>query len=301
MDLANVIVVGDLNVDVFPVGQLSRPFGDPGITTSVQFSNLSIRPGGTSFNIALACIEVGLVPCVCATVGDDYAGRFLRQELGRLGIYGFYKDSKHPTGLAMLLWDALGKRLVINSDDNANHDLDLRHLLSCLSSYPAAQLMFVNGYSLRRGDTERCATVMDFLHQRDRREAPFSILFDLVPHNLYEVLPVSTFDLICSNCDGLSFGVATVRRFLKLGERNERIDETVATETLSTLRGRHPHLSLLGFFGESACGNYVRMFHTDETSVHGQIDVPFGSSIKGISDRIMVKELSTLRSLRRPS
>jgi sugar/nucleoside kinase (ribokinase family) len=298
MEVTNVIVIGDINVDIFPAGHLPRPFTDPKITTSIQFSNLSIRPGGTSFNIALACIDAGFLPCICAIVGDDFAGRFLREEMDRLGIYGIYKNSEYPTGIAILLWDAIGKRLVINSDDNANHDLDSQHFESCLHDNPGVQLMFINGYSLRRTETKRYATIMDFLNHRDRKDATFSVIFDLVPHDLYKVLPASTFELICSKCDALSFEIATIRRFLKLGYSNEQIDETVALETILTIRNMYPHLSLLGFFGDNACGSYVRMLYMEETSVQGKIDVPLGSSIKGISDRMMVIELSALRNLK---
>lgn len=80
--MPEIIVVGDANVDI--IVQYPR-FLDPE-KTHVVWPNPEMQGGGTSSNTAAALAKFGLGCAFVGTVGDDNYGRFVRDDLAKLGV-----------------------------------------------------------------------------------------------------------------------------------------------------------------------------------------------------------------------
>lgn len=80
--MPEIIVVGDANVDI--IVQYPR-FLDPE-KTHVVWPNPEMQGGGTSSNTAAALAKLGLGCAFVGTVGDDNYGRFVRDDLAKLGV-----------------------------------------------------------------------------------------------------------------------------------------------------------------------------------------------------------------------
>lgn len=286
------VIFGDVNLDIHPSENLLSSFSDSTTSSRVHFSKLAINAGGTSINLANACLSEGLIPHIYAVIGNDFAGQYLRNEIEKMGISATYEIKPAPTGIAVLIWDSQGSRLMLNSEENANHFLSESSVSRCLCEVVDADIVFINGYSLRRKETPRYLAIIDMLVKRNKNQVSPFIVFDLAPHNLHEILDKKKFDLICKKSDALSFEISTARRFLRVGDKNEKISKSMASETIKLLRSEYPELSLLGFFGKSGCGQYIRMMKSESVPLIASIEVPSGSKIKGLSDRIIVKTFS---------
>jgi sugar/nucleoside kinase (ribokinase family) len=104
---ASVVVVGDALLDVlaFPAEPM-RPGAD--VPASVQ-----VAPGGQGANLAVRLARRGVaVELVCA-LGDDAAGRLLRESLAADGVRvrPFHADA---TGAVVVLVDAAGERTMLS-------------------------------------------------------------------------------------------------------------------------------------------------------------------------------------------
>jgi sugar/nucleoside kinase (ribokinase family) len=84
MSTAAVTVIGGVQVDVVivPVSDLPAP----GQTALVE--EMSFRSGGAGSNTALALVAAGTSVRLVGCVADDNLGRWLRDDLGRLGLAG---------------------------------------------------------------------------------------------------------------------------------------------------------------------------------------------------------------------
>ena len=82
MSTAGITVIGGVQVDVviLPVAELP----EPGQTRLVQ--QMSFRAGGAGANTAIALSAAGADVRLVGCVADDQLGRWLREDLGRLGL-----------------------------------------------------------------------------------------------------------------------------------------------------------------------------------------------------------------------
>lgn len=80
----SISVIGNVQLDVLAndVRQLPRPGGDDVI------DHIAVRPAGAAGNVTLALAGLGVRHRLFGAVGDDQAGRWVAQELERLGVAG---------------------------------------------------------------------------------------------------------------------------------------------------------------------------------------------------------------------
>ncbi len=82
MSTATLHVIGNVQLDVLanPVSRLPVPGGDEIV------EEISVRPAGAAGNVSLALHALGVRHRLFGVLGDDYAGRWVAQELDRLGL-----------------------------------------------------------------------------------------------------------------------------------------------------------------------------------------------------------------------
>src|SRR4051794_29710345 len=78
----DLLVVGDLNVDMILTGHAGPTFGQ--IEKIVDDATLTL--GGSGAILACAAARLGLRVALVAAVGDDLFGRYAIRELVRLGV-----------------------------------------------------------------------------------------------------------------------------------------------------------------------------------------------------------------------
>jgi sugar/nucleoside kinase (ribokinase family) len=98
----DLLVVGDCNPDLVLAGANVRPAFGQG-ETWVEEARLVV--GGTSSITACGAARLGLRTAMAAVVGDDLFGRFMRDELARIGVDTgpMVTDAGRPTGLSAVL------------------------------------------------------------------------------------------------------------------------------------------------------------------------------------------------------
>lgn len=113
-----VVVVGDIMVDVVarPRGPFNRGSDTP--------SEISVTPGGSGANQAVAFAAAGAEAHLISVVGDDELGRVTGRALAAAGVQAHLRVAPgQRTGVVVALVDAAGERSMLN-DRGANLSLD---------------------------------------------------------------------------------------------------------------------------------------------------------------------------------
>ena len=100
-DPVDLLVLGDANPDLILTGDVEPAFGQA--ERLVDEARLTV--GGSGAITACAAAGLGLRVGLCAVVGDDPFGRYVREELERRGvdIGGLLVDTDVPTGTTVVL------------------------------------------------------------------------------------------------------------------------------------------------------------------------------------------------------
>ena len=124
-----------------------------------------------------------------------------------------------------------------------------------------------------------------------KREGNPTVVFDVVPHRIYETCLFERFRKVTEHVDVLISEVSTMRRFLGLGYKEEAIDRATAEET-----GRHlkPYYNKFVLrWGPSGCdeqllwdGQTARL-EWEETGHRSTVDK------RGFGDALAVRALRT--------
>ncbi len=128
-DVARVIVVGSVNVDLVVVG---AELPTPGAT--VTGGRFSRTHGGKGGNQAAAAARLGAETVIVGAVGDDEYGVDARAALEHVGV-----DCRHlartgsATGIALVMVDAAGENL-ISVAPGANRDLQIGPVAGIVAS-----------------------------------------------------------------------------------------------------------------------------------------------------------------------
>lgn len=113
--MASVIAFGEVLIDWIPLE--TRAFGELKIPLKGQF------PGGAPANVAVALARLGQQAKFVGAVGDDDAGKFLRQclQLFKVNTEHLLTDPSHPTPMAFVSLDEHGERsFSFARDDSAD-------------------------------------------------------------------------------------------------------------------------------------------------------------------------------------
>ena len=135
--MPRVLVVGSANVDyTVQAPRLPRP-GE-----TVSDGALFVNHGGKGANQALAARRLGAEVRLLAAVGDDAAGRGLREALAAQGVdvEGMVTTALAATGTALIMVDAEGRNQIVVAP-GANRMLSVEHVRARAQDFAWAQLV----------------------------------------------------------------------------------------------------------------------------------------------------------------
>lgn len=121
MKTFTLLTIGDINLDY-----LIRVKRFPTVDDEVEAEEMTAYPGGDAANIAAQAARLGLRTAILASVGNDDAGRSMKQSLQHLGVdvSAVQSTSKKNTGTVMAIVREDGQRNLVTYR-GANTDLAL--------------------------------------------------------------------------------------------------------------------------------------------------------------------------------
>jgi sugar/nucleoside kinase (ribokinase family) len=254
----DIVAMGDINLDT--VVPQFLPYEFTTVTNNrLTFASIEESYGGSGLIFCLQAEKFGCSAFLLSKVGDDLTGNKIQEELNRHPLIEFPQSlvSKAPTGHAIIIRDQAQVRLLVNNDNNANFQLTQDDVARCAHEIDACKVLHISGYCIKeRGHPRFQATLqaMEIARRGQDVKKP-AIILDVVPHRIYEDFTFSEFYAITQNVDILVSEVATMRRFLGLGDRSETIDRELAFETLTKASRFYRNLVLR--FGPSGCDSQV--------------------------------------------
>jgi hypothetical protein len=172
-DKKRVFVVGELNVDIS--------------IKDLENRNYNKRAGGTAFNASRALKKEDFEPIIFGKIGEDPDGTLISDTLRQEDIISLLgTTSEKQTGIAYI-FDR--NDMPPDGPKESANDYDLNNLDQAivLADLSKSDLILLDGYIIDRLGIEHTCHLFDKIEQIG---AP--IVFDLVPHLLYE-----RFDLEC--------------------------------------------------------------------------------------------------------
>jgi GTP cyclohydrolase II len=293
----DLAIFGDVNMDVIVRNKVSIKFADLKENGIVNWEPIDDRPGGTGLNFAYFAKQAGYNPFLIGKIGSDSAGRFLMDWLIKEEIaMGLSVSEEFPTGRAVIVRDSKDIRLLVDNHKNANLDLNCKEVRLNSDIIADAKFAYISGYALNDREANRFKAALEFMKIAAESKKT-KLVFDLVPHRIYEKFDLTEFSELTKDVDILIFEVPTMRRFLGLGDRDETISDELAKETANELRKKNIYRSFVLRYGPSGCDEQF-VWDGEKLTKHS----PFGDlahrnaedtvSKRGLGDR-MTLELFT--------
>jgi sugar/nucleoside kinase (ribokinase family) len=287
-----LVVMGDVNLDYVVRENLPFRFIDLAENGILHLQEIDERPGGSALNLCYYAKDE-FQTYLLGKVGKDSAGDFITEWLNE-------KKIKHqpnwftskPTGKAIICRDASDIRLLVNNVENANHMLSIEDIDANIEIIRNTDVLYISGYCLNAQDAPRFLATQRAIKLAKSEFAahkPF-IVFDVVPHRIYENFSFQKFLELTNDIDLIISEVPTIRRFLALGTKNETIDKNKALETLELTKKYFSNIILR--FGPSGCDQQLginsqtnKYFYHDDTG-HNDAD-----DKRGFGDRLTINTL----------
>ena len=162
----NIACVGLALVDA-----LSWPLSDypTSLRPQVNTSHVRLQPGGGATNVAIVTARLGLSPRLFASVGDDFCGRFFRDEVAAAGVDAstVSVDPTEPTPFTYVGIGLDGERTFIHTPGSNRtfslNELDRRAVLECDA------LVMPDVFALPRIDGQPTVELLALARQRGIR------------------------------------------------------------------------------------------------------------------------------------
>ncbi|HZD71804.1 MAG TPA: carbohydrate kinase family protein [Actinomycetes bacterium] len=286
----DVVVLGDVNMDYVVVRNLSFPLSSLAENGLIYWEDIDEVPGGSGLNFCAFAAEAGYSCLLLGKTGNDSAGLAVTTWLTARHIAVPRQwTTTAPTGKALILRDSTDIRLVINNRHNANHALSVDDIEENKAALASCQVMYISGYCISDPRTARYrATLQAMAHARSGPRPP-AVVFDLVPHRIYEQLTFEQFRECTRHVDILISEVATMRRFLGLGSRAEAIDEPMARDTAERITKYYPRVVLR--YGWTGCDQELLADTNAERFVHQETRHDQAADKRGYGDRLALSAL----------
>ncbi len=252
----DLVVLGDINLDWVVTRNLPFAFEELKENGRIIWLSIQELPGGSGLNFANHAVTQGLQTLLLGSIGGDTAGRFISSWLKERNIHaGISVKPSATTGKALMLRDANDIRLLVNNVANANGLLSWDNVAVHSDSLRRCSVLYVSGYCVNDISAPRYQATLDAMNLAACQQEPQApvIVFDVVPHRIYETFDFNAFKSITQHVDVLIAEVATIRRFLGMGERSEQIDEKMARSTAEELRSQSHYLRFILRYGPSGC------------------------------------------------
>lgn len=252
----DVVALGDVNMDYVVAHDLTFPFSSLVQNGLIHWEEIVEIPGGSGLNFCFFAVEAGYSCLMLGKTGIDSAGVSVTQWLKKQRIeIPLNWSSNLPTGKALIMRDSADIRLLINNKNNANNELSTVDIDAAQKSISDCRVLYISGYCIKDSEAMRYqATLQAMATAKVALNAP-TIVFDVVPHRIYEKISFEQFRGCTRDVDILISEVATMRRFLGLGNKLEKIDVAMAITTVEVLSAYYPRLILR--FGQSGCDDEI--------------------------------------------
>lgn len=285
----DMVVMGDINLDWLSRGNLSFPFSELVVNGVIVWSIIDELPGGSGLNFARFAQEMGYKPLLLGKIGDDPAGKFIHEWLQQYQLEaGVTKDTNHSTGKAFIVRDKNDIRFLVNNTPNANRALSVSDVERCADEITSCRILYVSGYCLmdpKAPRTEAAIKAMQLAH----KEVYANVVFDVVPHQFYKIYKFSEFRDLTSEVNILISEVATMRRFLDIGNRSEKVDRSIAEETAERLAKFYNRFILR--FGPSGCDEQVIWDTQTQQLIWEETEHYKMQDKRGYGDKLAIKTL----------
>lgn len=288
----DVVVLGDVNLDWSVTDHLPFSFSDLAENGVITWAGIDEVPGGSGLNFAVFAQEAGCRPLLIGRVGDDPAGAFLRTRLADRGIAAaLATDREAGTGRAFIVRDKRDVRLLVNNRGNANDSLRESDIDEHARAIRSCRVLYVSGFCIKEQAAPRHRAALRAMeHAGSSRARPKPVVvFDVVPHRLYEIYSFEQFRTITRHVDVLISEVATMRRFLALGSHDEHVDRSMAEETAGRLGSCFRRLILR--FGPSGCDEQLLLDADRDRLSHEQTGHDAMKDKRGFGDFLAVRAL----------
>jgi sugar/nucleoside kinase (ribokinase family) len=286
----DVVALGDVNMDYVVAHDLPFPLSSLVQNGLIHWEEIDEKPGGSGLNFCVFATEAGYHSLMLGKTGQDMAGTSITQWLKAQGVaipLGWTSDL--PTGKALIMRDSANIRLVINNKNNANHALSPADIQAAQRAISGCRVLYISGYCIKEPAARRYqATLQAMATAKAAPHAPM-VVFDVVPHRIYEKFSFEQFRDCTRHVDILISEVATMRRFLGLGNKLENIDGIMANDTAERLKVFYPRLMLR--FGPSGCDEEILVDQQTGRHLHHETGHNQVADKRGFGDRLTLSAL----------
>ncbi|MCI0393337.1 MAG: carbohydrate kinase family protein [Chloroflexi bacterium] len=254
-DAYDMVVMGDVNLDWYGRQLLSFPFSELVTNGVIEWMQLDEVPGGSGLNFARFAQEAGYRPLLLGKIGGDPAGRFIYEWLQQYGLEtGISADTRFSTGKAFIVRDRNDIRFLVNNIPNANSELTVEDVEQFAVVLRSCRVLYISGYCLMNPEAPRTKAALRAMElAREGEQA--HLVFDIVPHQFHKIYRLHEFRTLTDGVDVLISEVATMRRFLQLGDPGEVVTRAMAEEVVEHFSKFYNRLILR--YGPSGCDEQI--------------------------------------------
>jgi sugar/nucleoside kinase (ribokinase family) len=283
------IVMGDINLDWVGRRPLDFAFSELVSNGVITWGPVEELPGGSGLNFAWYACQAGFRPFLLGKVGSDPAGDFLVRWLEPLGMAGgVLRSDSAGTGKAFIVRDQADIRFLYNNDQNANADLNPTDVQGFAAQFQAIQALYISGYCAMHPSAPRLAAMQAAI-QLARADPRRWIIYDVVPHQVYKLYSFEQFRALTAGVNLLISEVATMRRFLGLGDRSETLTPALVEAAIEGTAKVYPNFILR--YGPSGCDHQVVWNESSGKLVWEDTGHAQAAEKRGFGDRIAIQAL----------
>lgn len=287
----DIVVLGDVNMDYVVAHNLSFPFSSLVENGLIYWEEINEMPGGSGLNVCAFAAEAGYRCLILGKTGEDAAGAAITTWLESRNItVARHWTSAAPTGKALIMRDSMDIRLLVNNKHNANYVLSVDDIEANKPALTSCRVVYVSGYCISEPQTTRHSAALLAMAHAKSGPHPATVVFDVVPHRIYEKFTFEKFRACTRHVDILISEVATLRRFLGLGSKTEVIDAAMAEDTANRISQYYPNVVLR--YGPSGCDEEILLDR--ETGRHERQETGHNQAAdkRGYGDRLALRALS---------
>jgi sugar/nucleoside kinase (ribokinase family) len=286
----DIVALGDINMDYVVARSLSFPLSSVRDNGLIHWEDIDEVPGGAGLNFCAFAAEAGYRCFMLGKVGGDSAGAAITSWLTSLGVAmpARWTDAR-PTGKALIMRDSSGIRFIVNNRTNANHALSVADVEDNLIALRSCAVLHVSGYCINEPAQPRYEATLRAMADAKSGVRPPCVVFDVVPHRVYEQLTFEQFRACTQHADILISEVSTMRRFLGLGVPGEAMSEEVARETAAGVASYYPRAVLR--YGPSGCDHEILVDARTGSLLHHATDHRSVADTRGYGDRLALAAL----------
>jgi len=290
----NIVSLGDVNLDYVVGNNLPFKFSSLIENGTIWWDEIREIPGGSGLNFCVFAKKEGYHPLLLSKVGKDTAGIFITDWLrtNHIPVTSQW-TTDISTGKAIIMRDDADIRLLINNKQNANQFLSLKDIEDHKEDIASCQVLYISGYCVSDSTVPRFSATlkaMEYARQTNSGHTP-AVVFDVVPHKIYEKVTFDEFLGLTQNIDILISEVATMRRFLGLGSKLETIDHKMAEDTIRKVAGYYDRLILR--FGPTGCDEQLLWDKNNGSLLYNETGHKHAADKRGFGDLLTIKGLQS--------